>query len=150
MAIPIPIPEESCTADEDGTTLSCDSKPPEQQPQEPPEQQPPEQQPQEPEQTQGDPEEAGKTEGIRTTPIPIPGGSQAKQQRPQQPPQHQQQQAQQPSGGGGGPGMRNLVRFLNNPEGVVTNNDSAYLRTMYSSDSANLVYKSAMNSGAYY
>ena len=141
MAIPIPIPEESCTADKDGKTISCDSKPPEQQP---PEQPQPEQQPQEP---QEQPEAV--PEGIRTTPIPIPG-SQPKQQQPQQQQQQPQQQQAQPSGGGGGPGMRNLVRFLNNPEGVIASNDSAYLRTMYSTDSADLVYKSAMNSGSYY
>ena len=146
MAIPIPIPEESCTADKDGKTLSCDAKPPEQQPpeQQPPEQQSPEQQPQEPQEP-----EAGKTEGIRTTPIPIPGGSQGKPQQHQQQQQPQQQQQAQ-SSGGGGPGMRNLVRFLNNPEGAMTSNDSAYLRTMYSTDSADLVYKSAMSSGSYY
>ena len=143
----IPIPEESCTADENGKTISCDSE--QQPPEEPPPEQPQPEQPQ-PQEPQEQPEAV--PEGIRTTPIPIPGSQAKQQQSPQQQQQQQPQQQQQaqPQSGGGGPGMRNLVRFLNNPEGVIASNDSAYLRTMYSSDSADLVYKSAMNSGSYY
>ena len=95
------------------------------------------------------PEPPAGTEGIRTTPIPIPGGTGKQQQylasseaAPQAgPPSQQQQQF---------PDMRGLVRFLNNPEGAMATTDSTYLRTMYSTDSANLVLKSAMNSSGYY
>ena len=95
------------------------------------------------------PEPQAGTEGIRTIPIPIPGGSTGKQQQ-----YIEQQQVAPPQAGPPpqqqGPGLRNLVRFLNNSEGAMQNNDSAYLRTMYSTDSAGLVLKSAMNSSGYY
>ena len=93
------------------------------------------------------PEPPAGTE-IRTTPIPIPGGTGKQQQclasseaAPQAGPSQQQQQF---------PDMRGLVRFLNNPEGAMAATDSTYLNTMYSTDSADLVLKSAMNSSGYY
>ena len=99
------------------------------------------------------------TQGIRTIPIPIPEdgrtpisnnnqtaqqtASAAPSQTPAQAPAPAVQQQQ------GGPGMRNLVRFLNNPQGAMAQNDSTYLNTMCSSDSVDLVLRS-MNSSGYY
>jgi hypothetical protein len=89
-------------------------------------------------------------EGIRTIPIQMPGGaiqaqSQAQSQALQAASPHAAPPPQQQ-----GPGMRNLVRFLKNPEGAIARNDSDYLRTLYSTDQADLVVKSPLNSGSYY
>ena len=100
-----------------------------------------------------DPKQSDGTEGIRTTPIPMPGGSTQQAREGAEPTQAASggaPQASRPAPGTGGPGMRNLVRFLNNPEGAMTNNNSDYLRTMYSTDQARLVVQSAMNSSGYY
>ena len=101
-------------------------------------------QPTEPEQPQTG--ESDGTEGIRTTPIPMPG--MAKQAAPVNNNRPQQSAPQARPQGGGGPGMRNLVRFLNNPAGAMQSNSSDYLNTMLSSDSADLVLRSAINSGS--
>ena len=87
--------------------------------------------------------------GIRTTPIPIPAGT-----VPRSSP------AARPAASSAGPplagrpppqpGLNSLVRFLRNPEGAMQSNDSAYLRTMYSTDQADLVLRSAMSSSGYY
>ena len=117
--------------------MTCNSKQEkEQDPQEEPQQEP--QQEQDPS-TQG----TQDTQGIRTIPIQLPQGSitPIQQSRTPQTPQASTQQ---------GPGMRHLVRFLNNPEGAMANNSSKYLNTMYSSDSASLAVKSALNSRSYY
>ena len=105
---------------------------------------PQEQEPPTPQET----DQQQNADSIRTTPIPIPTGAgrqarQEPQQLPKQAGSAPQQQQQDP-------GLRNLVRFLNNPEGAMASNDSTYLRTMYSTDSATLVLKSAMNSSGYF
>ena len=151
MPIPIkqkPVPVDTCPVS-DPTCSGAEQ--PTQSPEEPPSQSPevPPSQPTQ-EQPAQSPEQSDGTEGIRTTLIPLPGRQTFTSQEqgtaaapaPAAPQQQQQQQ---------GPGIRNLVRFLNNPEGAMQNNDSAYLRTMYySTDQANLVLKSAMNSSGYY
>ena len=94
---------------------------------------------------------ASAGEGIRTTPIPIPTGSgtgarsAATRQTTTAP-----QTVGRPSTTAAQPGLRNLVRFLSNPQGAMQSTDSAYLRTMYSTNSADLVMKSAMNSTGYF
>ena len=145
--MPIPIqqkpPSEADTCAVSDPT--CSAEQPSAQEQQPEQQ--PEQQTQEPQQQQSEPPDG--TEVIRTTMIPIPNGTGKQQQYLEQqqaapqagPPSQQQQQF---------PDMRGLVRFLNNPEGAMATTDSTYLRTMYSTDSANLVLKSAMNSSGYY
>ena len=123
---------------------TCSAEKPQTQPQQPQPEQPTEQPEQPTEQPTPEGESDG-TEGIRTTPIPMPGmtkqSAPVNNNRPQQVPQTRPQ-------GGGGPGMRNLVRFLNNPQGAMQSNSSDYLNTMLSSDSADLVLKSAINSGS--
>ena len=144
--MPLTPPPHTCTA----ADPTCNAQ--EQQPQEQPHEQEPEQikatpneqpAPEQPEQ-----QPAHGTEGIRTIPIPIPsatGRPSASPSQQQAAPQQVVSQASQPTP----PGLRNLVRFLNNPEGAMATNDSAYLRAMYSTDQANLVVKSAMNSSGY-
>jgi hypothetical protein len=89
--------------------------------------------------TQEAEQEGGTEDGIRTIPIQMPSGT-TQAASPQAASSPQQQ----------GPGMRNLVRFLNNPEGAIARNSRDYLCTMYSTDQADLVVKSALNSGSYY
>ena len=106
-----------------------------------------------PQTTTEEPMEGGASagEGIRTIPIPIPTGtgtgasSAATRQTTTAP-----QTVGRPSTTAAQPGLRNLVRFLKNPQGAMQSTDSAYLRTMYSTDSADLVVKSAMNSTGYF
>ena len=125
------------------TDPTCNAEKPQlEQPAQPEQPQP--EQPTEPEQPQTG--ESDGTEGIRTTPIPIPGGPAGVTQ--QTAPRPQQQAPPPRPQGGGGPGMRNLVRFLNNPHVAMQNNRSDYLNTMLSSDSAELVLRSAINSGS--
>jgi hypothetical protein len=103
--------------------------------------------------TQEEEQEGGTEDGIRTIPIQMPSGP--TQVRPKTvSPQAASPQAASPHAAPPpqqqGPGMRNLVRFLKNPEGAIARNDSDYLRTLYSTDKADLVVKSSMNSGSYY
>ena len=148
----IPLKPKQDPQGEDETCLpsdpTCSST--EQQPQQPEEQQ---QQAQEQAPQQPQPQEEPVAEGIRTIPIPIPGGKtgeanvEVSEGAPSAAPSTSSSAPQaQPQG----PGMRNLVRFLNNPPGAMAGNNSNYLRTMYSTDSAELVSKSAMNSSSYY
>ena len=98
--------------------------------------------------TQEAEQEGGTEDGIRTIPIQMPSGT--TQVRPQAAsPQAASPQAASPPQQQG-PGMRNLVRFLNNPEGAIARNSRDYLCTMYSTDQVDLVVKSALNSGSYY
>ena len=149
-------PEEdsgTCPASDPTCSSGAESKPPAGE-QEPTEQPPVGEQPQQQSTGEQPQQQSDGTEGIRTTPIPMSGGSTAMQQ-----PREGAESRQAAAGGapqasrpapGTGPGMRNLVRFLNNPEGAMTNSDSSYLRTMYSTDQADLVVKSAMNSSGFY
>ena len=103
-----------------------------------------------PELEQSEQQPSDGTGGIRTILIPIPGGTVRQARQQQQPPGPAQAPVAGPPQQQQGPGLRNLVRFLHNPEGAMASNSSAYLRTMYSTDQADLVMKSAMNSSGYY
>ena len=140
MAIPInekPVDDagETCTA---GDT-QCNA--PERQPQA-------QQQPQE-EQTATVGEEEAGTEGIRTIAIPIPAGTGSSSRPPTARPAASSDSAPL-SGRPAPPALNSLVRFLRNPEGAMRTNDSAYLGTMYSTDQADLVLRSALNASGYY
>jgi hypothetical protein len=93
-------------------------------------------------------EEEGGTEVIRTIPIQMPSGTTQVRPKTVSPQAASPQAASSPQQQG--PGMRNLVRFLNNPEGAIARNSRDYLCTMYSTDQVDLVVKSALNSGSYY
>ena len=127
-----PVTDPTCSAEKPQPTQPEQPQPEQPQPEQPTEQPTPE-------------GESDGTEGIRTTSIPMPGMT--KQAAPVNNNRQQQAPQARPQGGGG-PGMRNLVRFLNNPQGAMQNNSSDYLNTMLSSDSADLVLKSAINSGS--